>query len=404
MEKELFGIALGVEEPLYIASINFDKDDGELHIHLNFKRGGRFNCSECDTQGLPVHDTVDKTWRHLNFFQYKCYLHLRTPRTKCTKCGYRLWIPPWGRKQSGFTLLFEALVMELAQHMSMSAIADLVGEHDTVAWRMFRYWVEKAQVKRDFSEVKQVGMDETSSKKGHNYISHFIDMEDRSVLFATEGKKADVIEKFVEQLPKHNANAEQITDVAMDMSRAFIKGVRDNLPNAQMTFDKFHVIQALNKVMNQVWRSEVKQNPLLKRTRYTWLKNPENLTEAQQKQLKTITKENLKTTKVYQMKLAFQDIYRHADSREVADELIQKWLNWAVRSKIEPVKKFARMLKRQRDGILAYFDSRLTSGAVEGVNSRIQEVKRRAKGFRNTRNFIDMIYLVCGNLELDLPT
>jgi transposase len=294
--------------------------------------------------------------------------------------------------------------MELAQHMSMSAIADLVGEHDTVAWRMFRYWVEKAQVKRDFSEVKQVGMDETSSKKGHNYISHFIDMEDRSVLFATEGKKADVIEKFVEQLPKHNANAEQITDVAMDMSRAFIKGVRDNLPNAQMTFDKFHVIQALNKVMNQVWRSEVKQNPLLKRTRYTWLKNPENLTEAQQKQLKTITKENLKTTKVYQMKLAFQDIYRHADSREVADELIQKWLNWAVRSKIEPVKKFARMLKRQRDGILAYFDSRLTSGAVEGVNSRIQEVKRRAKGFRNTRNFIDMIYLVCGNLELDLPT
>ena len=115
MEKELFGIALGIEEPVYIDGISFDPEEGELHIHINFRRGGRFGCSGCGEAHLPVHDTVEKTWRHLNFFQYKCYLHMRTPRTICPKCGERLWLPPWGRKQSGFTVLFEAFVMALAK-------------------------------------------------------------------------------------------------------------------------------------------------------------------------------------------------------------------------------------------------------------------------------------------------
>ncbi len=121
MEKELFSAALEVREPVYIDEIVFDAGAGELHIHMNFRRGGRFTCSECGADGLPVHDTVDKTWRHLNFFQYKCYIHLRTPRTKCPKCGERLWIPPWGRRQSGFTLLFEAIIMALASSCERSA-------------------------------------------------------------------------------------------------------------------------------------------------------------------------------------------------------------------------------------------------------------------------------------------
>jgi transposase len=134
VEKELFGIALGIEKPVYIDEIAFDSESGELHIHIDFRRGGRFACSECGMAELPVHDTVEKMWRHLNFFQYKCYLHMRTPRTKCPKCGERLWIPPWGRKQSGFTALFEAFVLTLAKAMPMSKIGELVDENDTRIW------------------------------------------------------------------------------------------------------------------------------------------------------------------------------------------------------------------------------------------------------------------------------
>jgi len=404
MEKELFEAALGVEEPLYIKEITFDQNEGELHIKMDFRRGGRFSCSECGEDGLPAYDTVEKTWRHLNFFQYKCYIHLRTPRTKCSKCGQRLWIPPWGRKQSGFTILFEAFVMALAKEMPISQIGKLVGEHDTKIWRIVRGHVTRAYKRKTFATAQKIGVDETSSRKGHNYVTVFADMKSGEVLFATEGKDKSTIETFAKEMPVHEAKPEQITELTMDMSPAFIAGAAAQLPNASVTFDKFHVIQALNKAQDEVRRLEQSKNPLLKKTRYIWLKNPENLTVEQKKQLETLRFENLKTAKVYQMKLTFQDIYRSIPETSAADAAIKKWLSWAVRSRLEPIKKFAKTVKGHYAGILRYFDSRLTSGKMEGINSRIQEIKRRARGFRNMKNFISMIYLEAANLDFAFPT
>ena len=404
MEKELFSAALGIEEPVYIDEIAFDGEFGELHIHMNFRRGGRFCCTECGEQGLPVHDTVEKSWRHLNFFQYKCYIHLRTPRTKCPDCGERLWIPPWGRIQSGFTMLFEAFIMTLAKEMPISRIGEVVGEQDTRIWRIVRHHVSLAHAKKNFSTVTKVGCDETSSRKGHNYVTVFADMDSGNVLFATEGKDSCTVKAFANELAEHEAMPEQIKEVTIDMSPAFIAGVRDYLAEASVTFDKFHVIQALNKAQDEVRRMEQKKNPLLKSSRYVWLKNPENLTEKQKKQLETLRFENLKTAKVYQMKLTFQDIYRNIREPIAAAAAIKKWLAWAVRSRIEPIKDFAKMVKSHMPGIMRYFTSHLTSGAMEGINSRIQEIKRRARGFRNMNNFIAMIYLEAAGLEFELPT
>ena len=378
MEKELFSKALGVEEPVYIESIILDSEAGELHIEMNFRKGGKFACSECGAQMLPVHDTVDKTWRHLNFFQYKCYVHLRTPRTICPKCGERLWQPPWARKQSGFTLMFEAFVMFLAREMPVSKIAEMVGETDTRLWRIIRGNVKRAYAELDFSDVEEIGVDETSSRKGHNYVTIFADMEAGDVLFATEGKDSGTIEKFAEELPNHAAKAEQIKEITMDMSPSFISGAGKFLPEAEITFDKFHVIKALQEALDQVRRMEQKQNPLLKTTRYIWLKNPEKLTAEQKKKLESLRFENLKTAKVYQMKLTFQDIYRYVTEPKAAEEAIRKWLSWAVRSRLDPIKRFAKMVKSHFTGIMRYFDSRLTSGAMESINSRVQEAKRRA--------------------------
>jgi transposase len=402
MHEKLFGVALGVEEPIYIEKIEFDKEQGELHIKMDFRRGGKFPCSVCGAEGLDVHDTEEKQWRHLNFFQYKCYLHMRTPRTKCPKCGEHLYIPPWGRKNSGFTMLFELLILTLAKEMPVSAIAAIVEENDTKLWRVIRHYVNKAYSEKNFEGVKQVGIDETSTRKGHNYVTVFADNEQGDVLFATEGKDASTIAAFAEELPKHQAMPEQITDISMDMSPAFISGAEILLKNANVTFDKFHVIKQLNEALDKVRRDEQKTNPLLKKSRYLWLMNPNNLTVEQQKKMKTLSRENTKTAKVYQMKLTFQDIYRTIDDVATADVAIKKWLSWAVRSRIEPVKQFAKMIKKHYQGILRYFISRLTAGKSESINSRIQEVKRRAKGFRNINNFICMIYLEAG--KLTLPT
>ena len=399
MQQQLFGIALGVEEPIFIEKIEFNKDDGELHIYINFKRGSKFTCQVCGKKECTVHDTTEKIWRHLNFFQYKSFIHFRTPSTKCNDCGVHLFIPAWSRQQSGFTLLFEAFVLTLAREMPISIIAEMVGEHDTRIWRIVASHVKKAYSKKDFSKTMQIGIDETSSKKGHNYVSVFVDMEKREILFATDGKDAATIDKFIEEMPSHNATPEQIKELSMDMSPSFISGAKKFI-NANVTFDKFHVVKQLNEALDAVRRSEQKLNPLLKGSRYIWLKNPNNLTANQTKDLKTLSKENKKLSKAYQMKLTFQDIYRAICDKDTANMALQKWLAWAIRSRLEPVKKFAKMVKSHYKGILQFFESKLTAGISEGINSRIQEIKRRAKGYKNIKNFIVMIYLEGANLIL----
>lgn len=400
MESELFSVALGIDDPIYIDKIDFDSFEGELHIHANFRRGSKFPCSECGIIDLCIHDTLEKTWRHLNFFQYKCYIHLRTPRTICPDCGEKLWIPPWGRKKIGFTLLFEALIMTLAKEMPISRIADVIEEHDTRIWRIVRHYVNKSYSEKSFEDVKKVGCDETSSRRGHNYVTVFADMDIGEVLFATEGRDSSCVKAFADIMDEHEAFPEQIKEVTIDMSNAFVSGVTEYLTEASITFDKFHVIQSLNKAVDEVRREEQKSLPLLKNSRYIWLKNPGNLTKKQESRLKDLSSYNLKTAKAYKMKLTFQDIYREIRDPEVAEAAINKWLSWATRSRLEPMKKFAQMVKSHFDGIMRYFTSRLTSGAMEGINSRIQEIKRRGRGFRNVDNFIAMIYLEAAGLDL----
>ncbi len=404
MEKELFSIALGIEEPVYIDKIVFDSVQGELHLHMDFRQGGRFACSQCGLDGLPVHDTTEKVWRHLNFFQYKCYIHPRTPRTKCPTCGERLWLPPWGRKQSGFTLLFEAFVLALAKEMPIARIAELLGEHDARIWRIVRSHVMCAYAKKTFSSTEKIGVDETSTRKGHRYLTVFADMGTREVLFAAEGKDSQTIKAFAEELPRHEASPQQIKEITMDMSPAFISGSANHLSQACITFDKFYVVSALNKAQDEVRRMEQTQNPLLRRTRYIWLKNPDHLTAEQSRLLSTLRHANLKTAKVYQMKLVFQDIYRTVTDPAVAEAAIQKWLSWAIRSRLSPVQSFAKMVKAHFAGVMRYFTSRLTSGAMEGINSRIQKIKRRARGYRSISNFIAMVYLEAAGLDLAVPT
>jgi len=245
---------------------------------------------------------------------------------------------------------------------------------------------------------------QTPSRKGHNYVTIFADMDTGEVIFAVKGKDSATVTAFAQELPKHEARPEQIKEVAIDMSPAFISGVSGQLPEASITFDKFHVIQTLNKAQDEVRRMEQKNNPLLTSSRYIWLKNPENLTAKQKKQLETLRYENLKTAKVYQMKLTFQDIYRTIQEPKAAEEAIKKWLSWAVRSRLDPIKHFANTVKTHFAGILRFFNSRLTTGMMEGINSRIQGIKRRARGFRNIDNFIAMIYLETAGLKFELPT
>jgi transposase len=342
--NELFSAALGISKPIFISNIAFNLEAGELHIRLDLPRGSRLTCPICGLDELRLHDRQEKQWRHMNFFQYKTYLHFAVPRIGCPKCGVHLWNVPWARPESGFTLLLELFVMILAQEMAVLQIAELIDEHDTKIWRIILHYIRILWQSESWADVEAVGVDETSCRKGHHYITVFVDMAAKRVLFATEGKDAQTVVEFTNEMRKHGADPSQVTEVTMDMSPAFINGVTAFLPNASITFDKFHVIKQLNEAVDLIRRSEAKINPLLKGTRYLWLKNPENLKSHQLEELKSISKENTKTGRAYRMKLTFQDIYSCIVVKEDAVIAMHKWLSWANRSRLEEIKEFSGMV------------------------------------------------------------
>jgi transposase len=400
-DTSLLQLALGLTPPWTVTGSSFDPKAQRLDIHIDFASGGRFACPTCGT-ACPVHDTEQKTWRHLNFFQHQAYLHARVPRVRCDTHGVHQVAVPWARSGSGFTLLFEALVMALVSAMPVKAVADLVGEHDTRLWRVIHHYVDAARARSDLSELRRVAVDETASRRGHDYITLFADIDQARVAFVTEGKDAATVPAFATDLAAHGGDPEAVTEVCIDMSPAFIKGVGEALPNAAITFDKFHAVKIVNDAVDQVRRDEQKKQALLRGTRYIWLRNPDHLSERQQAVLEALPTRHLKTARAYQIRLAFQDLYRQP-SAAAGERFLKRWYFWATHSRLPPIIEAARTVNRHRDGILRWFDSRIANGLMEGFNSLVQAAKAKARGYRSNRNLIAMVYLLTGKLDLKLP-
>ena len=402
-DTDLFQLALGLVPPWQVKDCNFDAAKKRLDIEIDFFRGGRFPCPECDKADCPVHDTSMQEWRHLDFFQHQAFLHARTPRITCPDCGVKQINVPWARPGSGFTLLFEALTMTLVTHMPVAAVARLVGEHDTRLWRVIIHYVEAALARLDLADLRRVCIDETAAKRGHSYISLFVDIDRRKVVFIADGKDAGTVAEFAEHVDTHNSDASRIKEVCIDMSGAFIKGVTENLTEAEITFDKFHAVKLVNDAVDQVRRAESKGRPELKRSRYLWLRNEPSLSAESRAQLAALTKLHLKTARAYQIRLAFQEIYKQPN-RDWGAIFLDRWYGWAIRSRLDPIKDAARTVMRHRDGILAWFDSRIANGLIEGINSLVQAAKAKARGYRSIRNLKAVTYLIAGKLDLKLPT
>jgi len=402
-DTHLLQLALGVQSPWFVAASDFALDKKRLDIKLDFKAGARFECPECKASGCPVHDTVEKTWRHLDFFQHQAFLTARTPRVDCTRCGVHLVIVPWARPNSGFTLLFEGFAMALAMHMPIAVAAGFLKITDKRLWRVVFHYVGAAVARMDLSAVKRVCIDETAAKRGQDYITLVVDIDGRRVVFVADGRSADTVRQFADHLEDRDGDASRIKQACIDMSPAFISGVTENLTEAEITYDRFHVMKLIGDAVNDVRRAEVKARPELRGTRYVWIKNEPNLTAKQSAVLDTLSSTNLKTARAWRMRLAFQDIYAQP-TRGWGELFFDKWIGWARRSRLEPMKAVARTMQKHREGILAWFESRISNGLIEGINSVVQAAKTKAHGYRNSETLKAVTYLVAGKLDLRLPT
>ena len=397
-DLDLFQEALGLDEPWRVVGTDFDARRRRLDLRLDFPRGARFRCPEGDCERCPVHDTSEKTWRHLDFFQHEAYLTARVPRVVCPEHGVRQVALSWARPGSGFTLLFEALVMALCKEMPVAAVAALICEHDTRVWRVVHHYVDRALAARDLSQVERVGLDETSFRRGQDYVSVFADLDRPRAIFATPGRDQSVVERFAEDLEAHGGRAEQVTEICQDMSEAFLAGSLAHLPEAEITFDRYHVKAQLSKAVDEVRRAERKHHAeTLKGSRYLWLARPENLSDKQRVRLEQLERLPLKTARAYRWALRFDTFYELAPDE--AETYLARWQRGAVRSRLGPIIDFARMVREYWLGILRWHHSKISNGLLEGLNSLIQAAKRRARGYRSTRNYIAMIHLVAGKLN-----
>ena len=401
--ESLFTAALGLMSPWQVLDIQFDPEKGRIDFKVGFSSGAKFSCPECGETQQGVHDTRTRTWRHLNFFQFQAFIHADLPRVRCAKCGKTKQVPaPWARPGSGFSLLMEALLVVLAKQMPVRAVGQLMGLHDGQIWRVLDHYVETARQQEDFSGVKSVGLDETASRRGHNYISLFHDLDQKRLLFACEGRDKAVVATFAKDLEAHGGRAENIDSVCIDMSKSYVAGVDEWLPNAEITFDPFHVMAIVNKAVDLVRRQEAKTEPLLKKTRYLWLRNEANRSQRQQEHFDSLPTSRLKTARAWRIKNSLQEIYQQCQTIADAEQALNRWYSWAIRCRLEPVKDAARTIRRHWNGILSWFDGNLNNGGVEGTNSIIQAAKARARGYGTVRHLITMSYLVAGKL-LHLP-
>lgn len=399
MTDKLFEAALGVSPPWQVTGADFDLAAKTLTIRVDFIAGSRFALAGVEGQH-PVHDTVAKRYRHLNFFQHECFLEVRVPRVKLPDGSVRQVDPPWAGKLSGFTLLFEALVLLLCQQMTFAAAARLVGVSRHRVAALCERYVELALAQTDLSAVRELAIDETSRARGHDYITLAADATERRVIAVAEGRGADSIAQLTTELQSRHCPAEQITSVSIDMSPAFIRGCAEHLPNARVTFDKFHVIGHANAAVDRMRRIEQRSDKSLKGMRWSLLKNRASLKPEAAADLDALIARmaTVRTARAWVYKEQLRQILARKQIN-VARDMLKHWCTCVMRSKVEPMKEVAAMVRRHLKGIVAWAQTRQTNGFLEALNGLFQSAKRRARGFTRFTTIRTVIFLIAGKLD-----
>jgi transposase len=399
MTAKLFEAALGIASPWYINGVEFDAAKKTLSIAVDFIAGSRFAVPSIEGSH-PAHDTVTKRYRHLNFFQHECHLEVRVPRVRLPDGGIRQVEPDWAGRLAGFTLLFEALIMAMCREMTFAAVSRLVGLswHQVVA--ICKRYVDLGLEQADFSEVKRLAADETSKARGHDYITLVADADERRVLFVTEGRDADTIKAFAADFTAHGGDLKAVESISIDMSPAFIKGVTKHLPNARITFDKFHIIAHASTAVDKTRRIEQKTDPSLKGLRWKLLRDRASLTPDARADLDALIARvtTKRTARAWLYKEQLREILERKQINVVRDMLTQ-WATNVMRSKVEPMKEVAKMIRSHLDGIIAWTQTRQTNGFLEAINGLFQAAKRKARGYGNFSTIRTVIFLLAGKLD-----
>lgn len=395
----LFAQALGLTASWHVVNVDFQQPQGRIVFKVD-NAAKRLTCPACGADDQPVHDRLPRTWQHLNFFQYRAIIEARVPRVHCRECGKTTQTKvPWARPGMGFTQTLEAFVVALCTQMPVDAVAKLLGVSGDRIWRVLDFHVEAARAKEDYSDVRRISADERSAHKGQRFLTMFCDMDERRLLFATQGRNAATFEAFADDLAAHGGDAQAITDVSLDLGAPYQAGTRKHCPNAKISFDPFHVVALANAALDEVRRAEVKHEPDLKGIRWGTLKDAGKWTTKQVGHMHWLQRSGLKTARAWAIKQALRKVFSTATNVAQAEQLLKAWISWARRCRLAPFKRLGATVRKHADGILEHFRSGLFNGFAEGLNGRVQAAKARARGYGTDRHLITISYLICAHLK-----
>jgi transposase len=361
-------------------------------------------CGVCRQRCREVHSVrKERDWRDLSLRKLPLKLRYRPRRVECPRCGVRVEEFPWAEAWARVTTALSNAVAILARELSWQGTARQYGLNWKSVATIVKRAVQYGLRNRVRPAMHVIGIDEVSRRKGQIYLTVVYDLERRVLVWVGEDRTEEAVRKFfTEEMGARRCATLQV--VCMDMWAAYAKLVREHAPNAQILFDRFHIVKHLNEAVEEVRRSEMrrlslKERVVFKRSRWLLLKNPWNLNPDQKERLSTLVRWNAPIVRAYYLKESFQLFWDYKQCKR-AETHLQKWMTSAMRSRLDPFKRFVRMLRSHLDGVLPWTRIRLSNAAVEGMNNKIKSISHRSFGFRTAANFIAAIYHCCARLPL----
>ena len=407
-DTELYRTLLGLEAPWTVERVELDVPQQRVDVHASHGEGLQWPCPDCGA-ALPIYDhSEERSWRHLDSMQFKTFLHARVPRVKCNEHGVKQVRLSWAEPRSRFTAMFESFAIKVLLQADVTGARRILRVSWDEAWHIQERAVARGLRAKKSRVLSFLGVDEKSFAKRHNYMTLVCDIEKGTVEHVADDRRTESLESYFTGLTaKQLAGIKAIT---VDMWDPFIKAIRLHVPEweAKLVFDKYHVMKGVNHAVDLVRRKEHRElraqdDETLAKSRYLWLYAKENVPPHREEEFNRLRTSKLRTARAWAIKESLRELWS-CDTSETAGLHLKRWFGWALRSRLAPIAYAARTIRAHLQGVLTYFTHRTTNAFLEGINSKIQTVKKRAYGFRNAEHFKTAIFFHCGGLQLHPAT
>lgn len=403
-DTEFYEVLLGLSDLWKVTKVELNSAAGRVDVWVEDRPGVKWSCPECQDKAAVYDHSEERVWRHLNTCQFGTYIHCRLPRVKCPKHGVRQVLAPWAEASSRFTLLFENWVIDTLKECDITGSNRLTGTSWYEAWNIMDKAVERGLSRKQSRVPEYLGVDEKSFAKRHRYETLICDLSNGTVECVIGDRRQDSLEAYFGQFSKEELKG--IKAIVMDMWDPYIAATKELVPGAEdkIVFDRFHVIRQVTEALDKVRRQEHKAltaqgDDSLKGTKHLWLMNEERIPEWRREEFDEIRKMKLKTARAWAIKESLRRFWEYRYPKN-AEKYFKRWYFWATHSRLKPIIKAAKTLKRYLSNILTYFRHPITNSVTEGLNSKIQMIKQMACGFRNREHYRKAILFHCGGLDL----